>query len=63
MRMLLMCAVQHKARQDNTLTNLGDHESGDSLTESPGKEIEVIWARDAKKQHDTFICIGWREMV
>ena len=21
----------------------------------------MIWARDAKKQHD--ICIGWREMV
>ena len=23
----------------------------------------MIWARDAKKQHDNFICIGWREMV
>ena len=26
-----------------------DYESGESLTENPGTEIEVIWARYAKK--------------
>ena len=39
----------YKAGQDKTLKNNRDNEIGGNHTESPGKEVGVVWACDEKR--------------
>ena len=48
-----------KGQQGEKLKNQGDNESGGTLTESPGKEIEVVWAYDEMIEAE---CSEEREM-
>ena len=53
----------YEARQDKKLKNKEDNESGGDRKESPGTEVEVVWACDEKR--GALICdyVGRRAMV
>ena len=39
----------YEAGQDKKWKNMRDNESGGNQKESPGKEVEVVWACDEKR--------------
>ena len=53
--------VQHyEAGQDKKWKNKGDNESGGNHKESPGKEVEVVWACDEKERSTTYEGGRWK---
>ena len=49
MRMLRLEARRNETGQDKNRKNKRDNESGGNHKESPGKEVEVVWACDEKR--------------
>ena len=45
----MMDVRSYEAGQDKKWKNKGDNESGRNRKESPGKEVEVVWASNEKR--------------